>query len=97
MLNIYNIIKKPMVTERTNILKEQQNKYFFVVNPLATKGQIKQAIETIFKVKVKKINTSVYLGKKRRMGRYEGYRSDWKKAIVQLVKGQEIKMFEEKA
>ena len=66
----------------------------FVVDESATKGQIKKAIEELFKVKVKKVNTAIFHGKLRRMGAYSGHRPDWKKAIVCLQKGQEIKMVE---
>ncbi|MBN1622300.1 MAG: 50S ribosomal protein L23 [Endomicrobiales bacterium] len=89
------IIQKPLITEKANLLKEQENKYLFRVNRLATKGQIKKAVEELFKVKVENVHTSVMPGKLRRLGAHSGYRSDWKKAIVKVKKGQEIKMVEE--
>ncbi|MDR1663220.1 MAG: 50S ribosomal protein L23 [Endomicrobium sp.] len=91
-----NIIKKPIVTEKAAVLKERHNKYTFVVDKDANKFQIKQAVESLFNVKVKSIHTSNYLGKNKRVtGMHAGYRSDWKKAIVKLGDGQEIQMAED--
>lgn len=88
-----DVIVKPVVTEKsTEIMAE--GKYTFKVHPRATRTQIKQAVEEIFKVKVLKVNTMNVAGKMRRMGRYVGRRPDWKKAIVQLQEGQTIKIFE---
>ena len=87
------LIKRPIVTEKTTKLMEQ-NKYCFVVDPKANKTQIKHAVEEIFKVKVKAVNTLNYLGKMKRMGRYEGRRPSWKRAIVTLEKGNRIEFFE---
>lgn len=90
------ILKRPLVTERSTLLKEQ-NKYVFEVDPRATKGQISDAVERVFRVEVTKVNTMNALGKlRRRMGR-PGYQSDWKKAIVTIKKGQEIKFAEPQA
>jgi large subunit ribosomal protein L23 len=94
-MDIRNIIKKPIVTEKAAILKERDNKYTFVVYKNANKFQIKQAVETLFKVKVESVHTSNYLGKSKRMGAHSGFRSDWKKAIVKLSAGQEIQMADE--
>ena len=94
-MDIRNIIKKPIVTEKASIMKEKDNKYTFMVDKDANKFQIKNAIETLFKVKVESVHTANYLGKEKRMGMHSGYRSDWKKAIVKLGKGQEIQMVEE--
>jgi large subunit ribosomal protein L23 len=94
-MDIRNIIKKPIVTEKTVVLKEKHNKYTFVVDKDANKFQIKHAIEFLFNVKVESVHTSNYLGKSKRMGVHVGYRSDWKKAIVKLGDGQEIQMIEE--
>ncbi|MBO8172765.1 MAG: 50S ribosomal protein L23 [Bacillaceae bacterium] len=78
-----DIIKRPVITERSTDMMAE-NKYVFEVDLKANKTQIKQAVEDIFDVKVVKVNTMRVKGKKKRMGRYEGRRSDWKKAIVQL-------------
>jgi len=94
-MDIRNIIKKPIVTEKAASLKEQSNKYTFAVDKDANKFQIKQAVETLFKVKVESVHTATYVGKEKRMGAHSGYRSDWKKAIVKIKKGQEIQMVDE--
>lgn len=87
------VIKRPIVTEKSTKMMEA-NQYCFAVNPRANKHQIKQAVEEIFKVEVLAVNTMRFLGKRRRMGRYEGKRSDWKKAVVTLAPGNRIQFFE---
>jgi large subunit ribosomal protein L23 len=77
------------------MLRTAQNKYVFEVATKATKPQIKKAVEKLFKVKVESVNTLVVKGKKKRTGRFVGYRSDWKKAIVKIEKGQTIAKFGE--
>jgi large subunit ribosomal protein L23 len=94
-MDIRQIIKKPLITEKATILKERENKYLFMVDKQATKGQIREAVEELFKVQVEDIHTAIMPGKLRRMGAHAGFRPDWKKAIVKLRKGQEIKMVEE--
>ena len=94
-MDIKKIIKKPLITEKATILREKENKYIFMVDKSANKQRIKEAIEELFKVKVEGVHTSIMGGKLRRMGAHAGYRADWKKAIVQIKKGQEIKMVEE--
>lgn len=93
MMGLSEILRRPLITERTTQLREQ-NKFVFEVNPNATKGQIREAIETAFKVDVLDINTMNVPGKLRRRGRTAGYQSNWKKAIVKLKAGQEIKYAE---
>ncbi len=88
------IIKKPLVTERSTSQRTLENKYTFKVARNVSKIQIGKAIERLFNVKVLKVHTMTVKGKKRRMGRYEGIRPDWKKAIVTLKKGDTIKSFE---
>ncbi|HHT05465.1 MAG TPA: 50S ribosomal protein L23 [Hydrogenispora sp.] len=88
-----DIIKKPIVTEKSTRLMEM-NKYCFVVDRRANKIQIKEAIETIFNVRVLDVNTMQMLGKMKRMGRHEGRRPNWKKAIVTLEPGSRIEFFE---
>ncbi len=78
-----DIIKRPVITERTSDLMSG-NKYVFEVDINANKTEIKQAVEQIFKVKVTKVNTMRVPGKPKRYGRYSGYTSEWKKAIVSL-------------
>jgi large subunit ribosomal protein L23 len=94
-MDIRNIIKKPIVTEKSSLLKEKDNKYTFMVDADANKFQIKQAIEFLFNVKVESIHTANYKGKLKKVGAHAGYKSDWKKAIVKLQQGQEIQMIEE--
>lgn len=92
-MDMHTIIKRPLVTEKTTSLMEE-NKYCFVVDPRANKHQIKQAVEEIFKVKVVAVNTSNVLGKIKRQGRYSGRRPSWKRAIVTLESGNRIEFFE---
>ncbi|WP_027091997.1 50S ribosomal protein L23 [Cohnella thermotolerans] len=86
MKNPRDIIKRPVITERTSESIDQL-KYVFEVDLKANKTEIKQAIEQIFKVKVVKVNTLRMPAKPRRYGRHAGYTSEWKKAIVQLAEG----------
>ena len=87
------IIKSPIVTEKSTAVKKS-NCYVFHVSPRATKGQIKQAVEELFKVKVSKVRTGINPGKFRRMGATGGWRSDIKKAYVTLKSGYTIKIGE---
>ena len=88
-----DILIRPIVTEKSTALMEQ-GKYTFRVPLAATKIQIRQAVEQIFKVKVQAVNTMRYEGKLKRMGRTQGGRSDWKKAVVTLKPGEAIELFE---
>jgi large subunit ribosomal protein L23 len=94
MKDIYQVIKKPLVTEKANILKEKDNKVAFVVDQAANKAEIKEAVERLLKVKVLKVNVSTMQGKARRVGRNFGKRPDWKKAVVTLRPGDRIEFFE---
>lgn len=86
-----DILIRPIVTEKSTALMEQ-GKYTFRVPLAATKIQIRQAVEQIFKVKVQAVNTMRYEGKLKRMGRTQGRRSDWKKAVVTLKPGEAIEL-----
>ena len=88
-----DILIRPIVTEKSTALMEQ-GKYTFRVPLVATKVQIRQAVEQIFKVKVQAVNTMRYEGKVKRLGRTLGRRSDWKKAVVTLKPGETIELFE---
>ena len=88
-----DILIRPIVMEKSTALMEQ-GKYTFRVPLAATKIQIRQAVEQIFKVKVQAVNTMRYEGKLKRMGRTQGRRSDWKKAVVTLKPGEAIELFE---
>ncbi len=94
-VDIYKIIKRPIITEKTTKLKQQQNTYVFEVDINATKSMIKQAVEKLFNVEVEDVRTMIMKGKLRRYGRFEGYRPDWKKAYVKIKKGQSIKQIDE--
>ena len=93
-MTAYDIIIKPFVTERS--MKNMESKrYTFKVDTRANKSEIKKAVETIFGVKVKQVNTMNITGKKKRMGANVGKRPDWKKAIVTLTEdSKEIEFFE---
>ena len=89
----WEIIKGPIITEKSNDLLENEGKYTFKVALEANKVEIKQAIEEIFNVKVLDVNTVRVLPKRRRVGKYEGYRPAYKKAIVKLAKDEKIDAF----
>ncbi len=92
--NLADIVRRPIVTEKATIALED-NKYTFEVAPKATKTQIKEAIEYLFDVTVVKINTMNPARKKRRVGRFIGYRPHYKRAIVTLSPGDTIVLFPE--
>lgn len=92
-VNPRDIIKRPVITEKTQAMMNE-NKYTFEVPMTANKVEIRQAVEAIFNVKVVEVNTMRVLGKTKRMGRFVGKRSDWKKAIVRLAEGSKITLFE---
>lgn len=88
-----DILIRPLITEKTTAMM-QDNKYTFIVQLKANKVEIRQAVEQIFKVKVLDVNTIRVLGKMKRMGKTQGRRPDYKKAIVKLAPGQRIEFFE---
>jgi large subunit ribosomal protein L23 len=94
MKSIYEVIKKPLITEKGSSLKEKQNKIVLQVATEANKIEIKNAVEAVFKVKVEDVKTMVFKGKKKRMGARSGVRSDWKKAVVTLKEGQTVEYLE---
>jgi large subunit ribosomal protein L23 len=94
-MEAHQILRRPhMLTEKANYFKEHDNKVVFQVEPSANKVQIRQAIERLFSVKVLDIRTQVVRGKKKRVGRWQGQKSNWKKAIVTLRQGDKIEFFE---
>ena len=99
MADIRRIILKPVITERSTHLKEAGNKFVFEVDPRANKREIKEAVEKLFNVNVKRVRTSILRGKKKttfmRAGRFTGKRSDRKKAIVTLAGGEHIDIFDQ--
>jgi large subunit ribosomal protein L23 len=94
MKDIYQVIKRPLITEKATTLKEKENKVAFVVDRAANKAEIKEAVERLLKVKVLAVNCSTMKGKIRRVGRTIGKRPDWKKAVVTLRPGDRIEFFE---
>jgi len=91
-----NIIIRPLITEKISDLTEKERKVAFIVNPDANRIEIKRAVEKRFNVKVEKVATANFMGKVKKMGRYEGRRPDTKKAIVTLKEGFKIEFFEGK-
>jgi large subunit ribosomal protein L23 len=86
----YQILQKPIITEKALDVKERQRTLCFQVSLRATKTEIKQAVQTLFKVKVASVRTALFAGKMRRRGRTSGYRPDWKKAYVKLKAGEKV-------
>jgi large subunit ribosomal protein L23 len=92
MIDIYDVVKKPLLTERTMSRLDQSNTYVFQVHPKANKVQIRNAIERLFDVKVVSVNTASMHGKTRRRGRMVTKQPDWKKAFVTLREGDSIEL-----
>ena len=90
MSTIFDVIKRPIITEKGLTLKENDHTLCFEVANKSSKKQIQEAVEKLFKVKVKDVRTMVVPGKMRRRGKYTGYRSDWKKAYVTLREGEKM-------
>ena len=90
MSTVYRVIKRPIITEKGLTLKENDRTLCFEVADNASKTQIQEAVEQLFKVKVARVRTMVVPGKMRRRGKYFGYRSDWKKAYVTLREGEKM-------
>lgn len=86
----YQVIRRPIITEKGLGVKELQHTVVFEVAVRATKTEIKEAVQKIFKVKVARVRTANFHGKFRRRGRAEGYRRDWKKAYVELAPGEKM-------
>ena len=95
MKNPHDIIIRALVTEKGTRMREAGNRFLFQVHPDANKLEIKKAIETVFSVHVESVQTQNVIGKSKRLGRYSGKRSSWKKAIVTLRTGDNIDLFEE--
>ena len=93
-MNTHDVIRKPLVTEKSNIGREEQNLVTFAVDPRANKHEIRQAVEQLFAVKVVDVRTMRMPRKTRRVGRFAGRKTGWKKAIVKLAEGQAIEFFE---
>jgi large subunit ribosomal protein L23 len=94
-MNLYDVIKRPLVTEKGVTKKDAEQTLCFEVAPGANKTEIKKAVEKAFKVKVEGVRTSTTAGKLRRRGRFTGYRGDWKKAYVRLKAGEKMPEYAE--
>ena len=90
MPTIHTVIRKPLITEKGLNAKETEGTLVFEVATKATKTEVKQAVEALFKVKVSNVRTMNYLGKERRRGKFAGFRPDWKKAYVRLQPGEKM-------
>jgi large subunit ribosomal protein L23 len=90
----YDLIKRPVITEKTNIQKESYNQITFEIDRRMNRVEIKKAVEDIFKVRVAAVRTMQVKGKTKQRGRIIGKRRDWKKAIVKLMPGERIDFFE---
>ena len=88
------IIQRALLTEKGTRSKQEQNEYYFMVDKERNKIEIKQAVEQLFKVKVKEVRTMRQHGKVKTFGRYKGLRPDWKRAMVRLAKDNKIELFE---
>lgn len=92
-MHLYEIVRRPLITEKATLIKEQ-NRYAFEVVKAADKRQIKEAVEAAFKVNVVKVNVMRVPGKMRRVGKRQAMTPSWKKAVVTLQAGQKIEFFE---
>jgi large subunit ribosomal protein L23 len=97
MDSIYQVIRRPLITEKSTLLKETQRTLVFEVHRDATKPEIKKAVEALFDTKVEKVRVSIVHGKVKRQGRHSGRRPDWKKAFVVLAEGAKAVEFFEQA
>jgi large subunit ribosomal protein L23 len=92
--NSYEVLRRPLITEKSTVEKEERNKLCFEVDRRANKIEIKQAVEKIFKVDVLDVHTIAMKGKKKRVGRHFTQLPDWKKAVVTVKAGQRVEFFE---
>lgn len=93
-MNAEDIIVSPLITERNMVMRDDHNKYAFRVHLRATKSEIRKAVEELFDVRVISVTTMNMMGKGKRLGRFAGRRSAWKKAIVRVAEGQKIDIYE---
>jgi large subunit ribosomal protein L23 len=93
-VKVHDVIRRPLVTEKSNIGREEQNLVTLAVDPRASKHDVRRAVEELFDVKVVQIRTMRMPRKSRRVGKFAGNKPEWKKAIVRLAEGQTIEFFE---
>ena len=96
MRTLYEVIKRPIISEKSTALAEVGNRYAFEVSLSANKTEIRDAVTQLFKVQVRAVHTMVMHGKVKRVGRFENKKANWKKAIVTLAEGQKIDFFQTK-
>jgi len=96
METVYDIIRRPIISEKSTALAEVAGRYVFEVSLRANKQQVRQAVQTLFNVKVREVRTMIVHGKVKRTGRFETKKSNWKKALVTLAEGQKIDFFQTK-
>ena len=93
-LHVFQVLRRPLITEKNTILQDAQNKYAFEVDRRANKAQVKAAVERSFSVSVSDVNVIMVKGKRKRFGRRFTRRPSWKKAVVSLKAGDKIQIFE---
>jgi large subunit ribosomal protein L23 len=96
-VNVQQVIRRPIITEKALAAKDERRTLCFEVHPEATKTEVKEAVQKLFQVKVDSVRTATFTGKRRRRGRMVGFRSDWKKAFVKLQAGEKMIEYAEKA
>lgn len=92
--DLHRVLIQPLLTEKLTAIREQTNTVGFLVHPEANKIQIRRAVEQLLKVKVARVNVMNVRGKVKRLGRFVGKRSDWKKALVTLKEGEKLELYE---
>jgi large subunit ribosomal protein L23 len=96
MRSVYDVIRRPIISEKSTALAEVGNRYAFEVDVKANKFEIREAVQKLFNVKVREVRTMIVHGKLKRVGRFENKKSNWKKALVTLADGQKIDFFQTK-
>ena len=93
-IDLHSVLIQPLLTEKVTAMREANNTVSFLVHPNANRVQIKHAVETLLKVKVVRVNVLNVQGKIKRLGRFSGKRSNWKKAFVKLKEGEKLELYE---
>ena len=93
-MNLHDVIRRPLVTEKSTVARETGNLVTLAVDPRASKHEVQRAVEMLFDVKVLSVRTMRMAPKQRRVGKNAGRKPEWKKALVQLAEGQSIEFFE---
>ncbi|MCM2322037.1 MAG: 50S ribosomal protein L23 [Oligoflexia bacterium] len=96
MRSVYDVIRRPIISEKSTALAEVASRYTFEVAVQANKQEIRDAVQRLFNVKVREVRTVTVHGKVKRVGRFETKRPNWKKAVVTLAEGQKIDFFQTK-